>query len=99
MNRLMRSRTDRKIAGICGGRAQQNDWDPTVVRLVWLALLIFGGTGILAYIVMWVVVPEEPLFLPPQATYAPVYPGSQPYPASTAQVDPNAAARGPFAGA
>ena len=53
MNRWMRSRTDRKIAGVCGGIAQVNGWDSTVVRLVWVALVVFGGTGVLAYLILW----------------------------------------------
>lgn len=71
MNRLVRSRTDRKIAGVCGGIAQANGWDPTIVRVVWLALVIFGGTGVLAYLALWIVMPEEPLALPPQSVYTP----------------------------
>ena len=71
MGALMRSRSDRKIGGVCGGLARQNGWDPTVVRLIWLALILFGGTGVLVYIVMWIVVPEEPFALPPYTGYAP----------------------------
>ena len=70
MMALMRSRTDRKIAGVCGGIARQNGWDPTVVRLIWVALVLFAGTGVLAYLVLWVVIPEEPYALPYPAGYA-----------------------------
>ncbi len=88
MNRLMRSRTDRKIAGICGGIAQYNGWDPTLVRLAWVALVVFGGTGVLLYLILWVVVPEEPMALaaqgaaypvPPQYPVPPAYPVPPPY--------------------
>lgn len=85
MQALMRSRTDRKIAGICGGIAQQNGWDPTVVRLIWVALVLFAGTGVLAYIVLWVVIPEEPYGMPMQQGYPPppqAY--GTPYPPPTA---------------
>lgn len=55
--RLMRSKTDRKIAGVAGGLAQYFGVDPTLVRVLWVLGLI-GGFGFLAYIVLWIVVPE-----------------------------------------
>jgi phage shock protein C len=58
--RLMRSWTDRKIAGVCGGLAEYFDLDPTLLRVVWVLLVLFAGTGLLAYIVMWIVVPSAP---------------------------------------
>lgn len=82
MGSLMRSRIDRRIAGICGGIAQMQGWDSTVVRLVWVALVLFAGTGVLAYLVLWLILPEEPYGLPPYAGYPPsqtTYPyGQQP---------------------
>ena len=71
MGNLMRSRLNRRIAGVCGGIAEQNGWDPTIVRLIWVALLLFAGTGVLVYIVLWIVLPEAPFALPPQAGYVP----------------------------
>jgi phage shock protein C len=62
--KLMRSRSDRKIAGVCAGFAEYFDLDVTVVRVVWLIVALFGGGGILAYIIAWIVMPEEPLLLP-----------------------------------
>jgi phage shock protein C len=59
--RLMRSRTDRKVAGVCGGIAEYFDVDPTLVRVLWLIITLFsGGLGIIAYIIAWSVMPEEP---------------------------------------
>jgi phage shock protein C len=58
--RLMRSRRDRKIAGVCGGFAEYFDLDPTLIRVVWLIVFFFGGCGLLAYIIAWIVMPEEP---------------------------------------
>lgn len=59
--RLYRSRTDRRISGICGGLAEYFKIDPTLVRLLFvLGLLLVGGT-FWAYIVMMIVIPEEPL--------------------------------------
>lgn len=58
---LYRSKTDRKIAGICGGLGKYFKIDPTVVRVIFVLLLLPGGfPGILPYLVLWVVVPEEP---------------------------------------
>ena len=62
--KLMRSRTDRKIAGVCAGFAEYFDLDVTVVRVVWLIVALFGGGGILAYIIAWIVMPEEPEYIP-----------------------------------
>jgi phage shock protein C len=59
--KLYRSRTNRKIAGVCGGIAEYFDIDPVVVRLSAVALLLLGAGSIaLVYIIMWIVVPEEP---------------------------------------
>jgi phage shock protein C len=60
----MRSRADRKIAGVCAGFAEYFDLDVTVVRVVWLIVAFFGGGGVLAYIIAWIVMPEEPELVP-----------------------------------
>ena len=75
---LSRSRTDRKIAGVCGGFAEYFDIDPSLVRILWVALVVFGGCGLLAYVIAWIIMPEERL---PQITPSPV-PGASPQPAS-----------------
>jgi len=67
--RLMRPRAGRKIAGVCAGFAEYFDLDATLVRLVWLVIVIFGGTGLLAYVIGWIVMPEEPEVLPAPAGY------------------------------
>jgi phage shock protein C len=60
MKRLYRSRSDRRIAGVCGGLAAYLNIDPTLVRLLFvLGLLLVGGT-LLAYIILMIVIPEEP---------------------------------------
>ncbi|MEO7068105.1 MAG: PspC domain-containing protein [Rhodanobacter sp.] len=58
--RLLRSRTDRTFAGVCGGVAEYFGWDPTLVRVAWIILTLLGGSGILLYLIMWVVMPEAP---------------------------------------
>ena len=67
--KLTRSRTDKKIAGVCGGFASYLELDVTLVRIIWLMLAVFGGWGIIGYFIAWIVMPEEPL---PQASAAPV---------------------------
>jgi phage shock protein C len=59
-NKLYRSRTEKMIAGVCGGLAKYFDIDPTIVRVIFVISLFAGGTGLLAYIILWIVVPEEP---------------------------------------
>jgi phage shock protein C len=61
--KLYRSRTDKMIAGVCGGLAEYFYIDPTLVRLLAVALTLAGGSGILAYIIFWFVVPQRQLNL------------------------------------
>ncbi|MEE8373449.1 MAG: PspC domain-containing protein [Dehalococcoidia bacterium] len=58
--RLYRSRDERMIWGICGGLGKYFDVDPTIVRVITLLTLFFGGAGILLYIILAIVVPLEP---------------------------------------
>ncbi len=64
VKRLTRSSIDKKIAGVCGGLAEYFDLDPTLVRVVWLLLVLFGGTGVLAYLILWIALPVAPARLP-----------------------------------
>lgn len=61
IKRLYRSRDDRMIAGVSAGLGEFLQIDTTLVRLVFVLSLFLGGTGLLVYLVMWLVVPEEPL--------------------------------------
>jgi phage shock protein C len=59
--RLYRSKTDRKIGGVCGGLAEYFNIDPTIVRIIFVILLLPGGLpGFIPYIILWIVVPEGP---------------------------------------
>jgi phage shock protein C len=58
--RLYRSLDDRMLAGVCGGVAEYFNVDPTLVRLLFVIFSLAGGPGIIAYIVLAIVVPEEP---------------------------------------
>jgi phage shock protein C len=62
--RLIRPRGDRKIAGVCAGFAEYFDLDVTLVRVVWLISVFLGvGLSLIAYVIAWIVMPEEPLML------------------------------------
>lgn len=59
--RLYRSVTDKQIAGVCAGLAKYFDLDPTIVRLIFIAIALAGGPGLILYIVLAFVIPEEPM--------------------------------------
>lgn len=56
---LRRSRTDRTLAGICGGIAAYFKIESSMVRLVMLLLFLFGGLSLWVYIILWLLIPEE----------------------------------------
>ncbi|MBR6206635.1 MAG: PspC domain-containing protein [Oscillospiraceae bacterium] len=58
MKRLTKSSADRKLAGVCGGIAEYFDIDPTIVRIAWVLFCCLGGSGLLAYIICAIVMPE-----------------------------------------
>lgn len=58
--RLYRSRTDRQVAGVCGGLAVYLGLDVSIVRIAFIVLALLGGPGLLLYIILALVVPEEP---------------------------------------
>ena len=72
-DRLYRSRDDRVLFGVCGGIADWLDLDPSLVRIVFALLVITGGVGLLLYIIMAIVVPEEPDYF-----QVPMAPGTVP---------------------
>jgi phage shock protein C len=62
--RVMRSLTDKRIAGVCGGLAEYFDIDPTIVRVSWVVLSIVAGAvvfGVVAYLVAWFIIPSAPV--------------------------------------
>ena len=59
--RLWRSRTERKIAGICGGLADYFKVDPVWMRLIFVVFFLVGGAAFIAYVIMWLIVPLEPI--------------------------------------
>lgn len=58
--RLYRSKTDTMIGGVCAGLAKYLNIDPTIVRLIFVLMLLLGGHGLLVYLILWLVIPQEP---------------------------------------
>lgn len=59
--KLYRSRSDRRLAGVCGGLASYFNIDATLIRLLFILGLLFVGGTLLAYIILMIVIPEEPV--------------------------------------
>ncbi|MGA2967331.1 MAG: PspC domain-containing protein [Terriglobales bacterium] len=72
--RLMRSRVDRKVGGVCAGCAHYFELDVSLVRILWFFVAFFSGVfpGFIAYVLCWIIIPEEPLLLPVAVSQHPV---------------------------
>lgn len=57
--RLHRSNENKVVAGVCGGIAEYFDMDPTLIRLAWILFCALGGSGVLAYIIAAIIIPEK----------------------------------------
>jgi phage shock protein PspC (stress-responsive transcriptional regulator) len=57
--RLYRSKTEKMLGGVCGGLGELLDIDPTIVRLVFVLLTIWGGAGAIIYLVLWLIAPYK----------------------------------------
>jgi phage shock protein C len=72
--RIYRLRTDRVLAGVASGVAKHFNTDPVLIRVLFVALSLVGGGGVLAYIIMWAIIPEEPSgFLGESGTTEPAF--------------------------
>ncbi len=58
--KLYRSKTNRQVAGVCGGLAQHFNVDATLIRVLFVLLAVLGGSGLVLYVAMWIIVPKEP---------------------------------------
>jgi phage shock protein C len=72
---LYRCRHDRKLAGVASGLAEFFDLDVSLVRILWILSVFIGGMGILLYIVMAIIVPLEPEYIPQPGAAASTEPG------------------------
>ena len=59
--KLYKSAVDRKLAGVCGGIAEYFNVDATLIRLAWVLFSLLGGSGLLAYIIAALIMPEQPV--------------------------------------
>jgi phage shock protein C len=58
--KLYRSKTNRQIAGVCGGLAEYFNVDAILIRVLFVLLAVLGGSGLVLYVAMWIIVPKEP---------------------------------------
>ncbi len=58
--KLYRSRNNQVLAGVCGGLAEYVNMDPTIIRVLWAIFVFFGGSGVLAYIICAIIIPQSP---------------------------------------
>lgn len=56
---LLRSKTNRLIGGVCAGIGNYFDVDPTLIRIIFVLITLFGGSGILLYLVLWLIIPSD----------------------------------------
>ena len=77
----MRSSTDCKLGGVCGGLAEYLDVDSTIVRLIWVVLILFPFPlipAVLGYFVAWLVIPQAPPPIPVEVSAQPAAPSAPP---------------------
>ena len=58
--KLYRSRSNRQVAGVCGGLAEYFSMDPTLIRVLFVVLAVLGGSGLVLYLALWIIVPNAP---------------------------------------
>ena len=63
--KLYRSRSQRMVAGVCGGLAEYFNVDATLIRVLFLVLAVVGGSGLVIYLLMWIIVPDARKMPPP----------------------------------
>lgn len=59
MDKRLTKSTNKMLCGVCAGIAEYFNLDPTIIRLLWVILTFFGGSGIIAYIIAAIIIPEE----------------------------------------
>ena len=59
--KLYKSQGDRKLCGVCGGLGEFFGIDASLIRLAWIVFSLLGGSGVLAYIIAAIVIPDDPL--------------------------------------
>jgi phage shock protein C len=87
MKRLYRSRTHRVIGGVAGGLGEYLDVDPVLLRIAFVVAFLAGGVGILAYIIAWIIIPEQPRESPMTTPPDPQQPNIPPQPQQTPRAE------------
>jgi phage shock protein C len=83
--RLFRSRDERMLGGVCGGLGEYLNTDPTIIRILFVIITLFGFAGVFLYLAMWLIVPEEPLDVVSAAPAPPAEPAvAEPAPVEAA---------------
>ncbi|MBR2404942.1 MAG: PspC domain-containing protein [Clostridia bacterium] len=59
MKKLYKSKSDKKLCGVCSGIAHYFQLDPTLIRLAWVVFTLLGGSGIIAYIIAAIIMPDD----------------------------------------
>ncbi len=59
VKKLYRSKKDRVLGGVCGGLGEYLNTDPVLLRVLWAVFFFVGGMGLLAYIIAWIIMPEQ----------------------------------------
>ena len=59
MKRLYRSEENKIIGGVCGGLGEYFDIDPSIVRIIFVAIVLAGGSGLLIYLILWIILPTK----------------------------------------
>jgi phage shock protein C len=59
MKRLYRSDKNKILGGVCGGIGEYLDVDPTLIRLIWIMFALVFGSGVIAYIIAWIIIPKK----------------------------------------
>jgi phage shock protein PspC (stress-responsive transcriptional regulator) len=83
--RLYRSRKNRVIAGVSGGLGEYLDVDPVLFRIAFIVAAFAGGAGVLAYIIAWIIMPEQPR---EEAMSTPTQPSAPPQPQTEQKKEP-----------
>lgn len=71
MKKLFRSRRDKVIGGVCGGLGNYLGIDPVIIRVIFVISVLFHGFGLLPYVILWIIVPEEPIIFPGESHQQP----------------------------
>ena len=59
MKRLYRSNKNKILGGVCGGIGEYLDVDPTLIRLIWIMFALMFGSGVIVYIIAWIIIPKK----------------------------------------